>query len=188
MGDKKDKLDIDESLLCIGDRQEPFSLAFVGTIAASSGYGFQALNGATNPDRSSIDMMITSKNNKALWQDLKIQAKCTYYHEVKGNYLDFKIKKKNFNDILTNRSPHILVVVNVPRPPSEWVIFNEKSCTLLYNCYWYSLKGLEPIDKGSKVLKIPSSNVLNKDSLSRIMGLVSEGKFVSYENKVIDLL
>lgn len=179
---------MDSNTLCVNDRQEPFSVAYIGAIAAASGYGFTVLNGATNPDRCSIDAQISIPYSRDIWlQDLKVQAKCTYYHKPKKTYFPFDIDKKNYDDIRLNRSPHLLVVVNVPKTPSEWVSFNDGSTELKYNCYYMSLKGLGEIDTGQKTLHIPLTNTLSINRLSEIMGLLADGKFILHNNEVVDL-
>jgi hypothetical protein len=178
------------NVLCVNDRQEPFSTAYIGAIAAAAGYGFTILNGATNPDRCSIDAQISIPNTRnILIQDLKVQAKCTYHHEPKKTYFPFEIEKKNYDDIRLNRNPHLLVVVNVPRIPSHWILFNDNSMELMYSCYYMSLKGMGEMDVGkkTKVIRIPISNILNTSRLSEIMSLLAVGKFILHNNEVIDL-
>ena len=176
------------NVLCINDRQEPFSVSYIGAIAAVAGYGFTVMNGATNPDRCSIDALISIPTTRnILCQHLKVQAKCTYYHEPKSTYFPFDIDKKNYDDIRLNRSPHLLVVVNVPRPPENWILVNEKSMELRYNCYYMSLRGLGDINTDSKTIRIPIDNILSADRLSEIMHLLAVGKFILHNNEIIDL-
>lgn len=177
--------DEDRFLLCKGDRQEPFSVSYISSIATSTGYGVEPNMSCLNPDRRSIDLTITQQGYPIV-QDLKVQAKCTYYHQPKGDYLPFKIKKKNFNEIKNNRNPHILVVANIPRECSDWVKYNPGSTELRNNCYWYSLRGLEDLEKGSTVLQIPLIQRFDNLQLSRLMNLLGEGKFLSFDNQVID--
>lgn len=175
--------------LHLNDRQEPYSIAFIGSIVATAGYSFQAFNSATNPDRVSIDAQISIPEIKdVLIQDLKVQAKCTYYHQPKEGYLPFKINKKNYDDIRLNRNPHLLLVVNIPKSNNEWVLSNDRSLELRYNCYYLSLVGLDEIAGDSKTLRIPLGNVLTPGRLSEIMDLLSEGKFIKHNNDVIDLV
>ena len=175
-------------ILCINDRQEPFSTAYIGAIAATAGYGFTVLNGATNPDRCSIDAQISIPTTRdVLIQDLKVQAKCTYYHEPKEKYFPFTIERKNYDDIRLNKNPHLLVVVNIPKPPSEWIVFNNNSIELRYNCYYMSLKGLADMHTESKTLHIPLTNILSAARLSEIMGLLADGKFILHDNKIVNL-
>ena len=186
---------MDSYVLCVKDRQEPFSISYIGSIAAAAGYGFDSPNGTTNPDRSSIDCNVSTPNPRVLFRTLNIQAKCTYHHEPNETYIPFKIKKKNYDDIRLSPNPHLLVVVNVPRNINEWVFFNDKSTELRYNCYYMSLKGLGELgideetgrDRQSKIIHIPITNKLDVDRLSEIMNLLRDGKFILHNNEVIDL-
>jgi hypothetical protein len=179
-----------ESTLCVGDRQEPFAFAFISAIAAASGYGFTDKTSGFSPDRCSIDVVISSYNNKAQYQDLKIQSKCTYHHKIKDGYMSYVINEKNFYDIRDNKSPHLLVVTHIPsNNPMEWVRYNEKNIELRYNCYYFSLIGVSNIKEGNKstTLKIPEKNILNQSSLSMLMKLIEEGKFITFDDKVVDI-
>lgn len=177
---------MNDSTLCINDRQEPFSVSYICAIATAAGYGVEIHNTATSPDRKSIDLTITQYGMPD-YSDLKIQAKCTYHHNPKDDYIPFVVNKKNYNDIRRNKSPHLLIVVNVPRSPEEWIIFNENSSILSYNCYYYSLRGLDEIDTETKTLKIPLSNKFDTCKLNEIMNLLYGGKFIIYDNTIVNL-
>jgi len=175
---------MDDSLLCIKDRQEPFSISYISAIATASGYGVDLNISSMSPDRKSIDLSI-SQNGSPIIQDLKIQAKCTYFYQPKKGYLPFKLKKKNYDDIRKNHNPHILVVINIPSEnPFEWVTYNGNSTELKNNCYWYSLKGLDELkkEKESIMLHIPLTNRFDGSQLSKLMNLLYEGK-VDSSNK-----
>lgn len=176
---------MENSVLEVGGRQEPFSISYISAIATAAGYGV-SLNTSLNPDRKSIDLSI-EQFGRPIIDVLRIQAKCTFHYLPKDNYLPFQIKKKNYEDIRLSKKPHILVVLNVPKECGEWVFFNENSMELKYNCYWYSLKGLDELKKDSTVLRIPLENKLDILQLSRMMKLLYEGNFLSYDNKVIEV-
>ena len=170
-------------------RQEPYSISYTSAIATAAGYGVEIPATQISPDKRSTDLTIT-QYNLAIVEDLKVQAKCTFAKtpNLKKGYLSFTFDRiKNYNDLKNKKSPHILVVVHVPEDINKWVSFHDNSIELYHNAYWMSLRGMEDTDQQTKTIRIPLENRFTTESLTYLMNLLYYGKFVSFDNKEIDL-
>lgn len=150
-------------------RKEQFSEAFVRAFAAPLG-----LNPSKpEVDNDSIDLRLSGKDYNGLISspEIGIQLKCTEQEINEDGFLHFKLKKKNYLDLCNTRVlfPRYLFVFLIPKEVDTWVLEKENSIELQYKGLWFSLKGLPVIETKSKVIKIPSSNVINKEILQKMM-------------------
>jgi hypothetical protein len=64
----------------------------------------------------------------------------------------------------------ILVVLELPEDPAEWVNWDDEGLTMHRRAWWLSISGLPEIDEGgSRTVVIPQSQFLAPDSLTTLM-------------------
>ena len=158
-------------------KKEQFSKAFIRAFSSTLGFNPSELE----VDDDSIDLKLSSKNYTGLFSspELHIQLKCTEQIISKDNYLHFQLSKKNYNDLRnTNIAfPRYLFVFLVPNNISDWIVESNDKLELKYKGLWYSLRGLPDLKKqSSKIIKIPSSNIITRDILSKMMEFSSQSK------------
>lgn len=155
-------------------KKEQFSLAYVGAVAAASGYSVHK----PSVDNESIDLGISARTAGAIRSPrLELQIKCTSL-TPEPEYIGFDLKKKNYDDLRhTNLLvPRILVVVLVPGDVNDWIDHDER-CLVLKHCgYWVSLLGLpEKANRRSVAVRLPRRQLFSPTGLQELMALIAGG-------------
>ena len=147
----------------LNDQKEQFSLAFVHAVASRAGYQVEI----PTKDRNSVDGRVLSDT-----EIIEFQAKATSQQIESDGVVSFRLPKKNYNDLRDTRAMalRLLVVVQVPNDPGEWIDQSDEQLCLTSWGVWKTLRGAEEIDKESVTVKIPSSNRFNFEGLEALMG------------------
>lgn len=159
--------------------QEDFSLAYIQSICAVTGFNYVP----PARDNDGIDVQIRGKGfdtAKVCLPKLDVQLKCLSGLkdlDMKNGFIRYKLRENNYNKLTNTIYPSILVVHLVPNEPHEWIQQNDLGTTLRYTSYWYSLAGNNNIS-GSKTIKIPFRQVLNAKTLCDMMKAVSQGSII----------
>ena len=72
--------------------------------------------------------------------------------------------------------PLILVVLVLPKDPSEWLNWNEEEIAMRGRMWWVSLRGYPSIDTKSKTISLPENQMINLESLPELMDRVRRGE------------
>ena len=97
-------------ILTDNQRKEKLSQAFVAALAARDGHMFQQ---GPDPDMDSIDATVRSGPPSREAVDLQLKATSSALTGPAG--LRFRLKRKNYNDLATDRAvPLVLVVLELP--------------------------------------------------------------------------
>ena len=153
---------VTDPILTDNQRKAEISYAFLHALAASGGYSVQR---GPEPDVDSIDATVRSGSQHR--EAIDIQLKATANPKTGKDGLRFRLKRKNYNDLVAPRAvPLLLVVLELPADESEWI-----DCTpdrlIMRKCgWWLSLAGWDPIDAGSRTVVIPSSQRIESSGLA----------------------
>ena len=164
--------------LHMSKRQEEFSIAWLHAISAAAGFSFET----KRVDVDGIDATISQKSegkSRAIYEDIKVQLKCTHAHSPTGQTLTFPLKAINYNLLSGKRIiPRILVVLHVPEKIDEWLTHSTDKLVLRNCAYWTSLHNKAPTDNKTSVsVPIPINQRLTVSELVRMMDLAAKGKF-----------
>ncbi len=124
-----------------------------------------------HPDMDSIDATIRRGPPNRRVIDIQLKATASPVHKKDG--LHFRLKQKNYNDLVGSRSvPLLLVVLELPANEAEWL-----ECTLerliIRKCgWWHSLAGQESIEAGSRTIVIPYSQRISGSGLAPLFAQV----------------
>jgi len=168
-------------LLCMSDRQDLYSMAYVQAIIAAAGF-----NWATpERDRNSDDMYILYQQIDGFpstYEYLLVQVKCTFAHKVESdNTIHYPLPLRNYNHLRQGIMPRILIVLLVPRPElnatEPWIECVEQHTIFRYRAYWLSLMGAEPTtNQDSVTVKIPTDKPFNIETVHFLMDqMVAKG-------------
>lgn len=160
-------------LLAMSDRQDLYSMAYIGAIVAASGFNTSSVA----RDRNSNDLSIEYGGNDPmpLYSRLVIQVKCTFAHSIQDDgFIHYPLQINNYNDLRNSIDPMILVVVLVPRvdgdPIIPWIECRDDHSLLRYRAYYLSLNGEEESNNSSTVtVRVPESNSFDIDSVRFLM-------------------
>ncbi|CAK2804528.1 DUF4365 domain-containing protein [Vibrio splendidus] len=152
--------------------KELVSISYMYAICAQTGLNL------SDPviDNDGVDTTLRGKGYHGYtWSKPKvdIQLKCTRFKrkniDFKTRTLSFNLKKINYDELTDTEYPSILIVNTVPTEQDNWIVQNNHSLGLRYNCYWYSLMGNKPLSKQSRTLKIPLSQRLTPEAVLWLM-------------------
>ncbi|MDE0101241.1 MAG: DUF4365 domain-containing protein [Bryobacterales bacterium] len=158
------------ALLTDNQRKAEISHAYLAALAARDGYSMQR---GPDPDVDSIDATI--RRGAPDWGLIDTQLKATANARRREDGLHFRLKRKNYNDLVRSRAaPLVLVVLELPPNELEWL-----DCTpdrlIIRKCgWWCSLSGQEPMDAGSRTIVIPSSQRISGSGLAPLFAQVRE--------------
>jgi len=126
-------------------------------------------------DDDSVDVEVSATGKIAegsfVSPKVQVQLKATINCN-KGNdeTISFSLKKKNYDNLRANTLvPRLLVVLCLPKDQSDWVIEDAKKLVLKESACYYSLKGMEDIEKESITIHIPRKNRLTSEKLYELM-------------------
>ena len=104
-------------ILTDNQRKEKLSHAFIAALAARDGHMFQQ---GPDPDMDSIDATVRTGPPGREALDLQLKATSNALTGPAG--LRFRLKRKNYNDLATDRAvPLVLVVLELPSDESRWL-------------------------------------------------------------------
>ena len=149
--------------------QEQFSLAYVQAVCSSASLSVNTV------DRDfGVDLNINGQRS-AGWKfspQIDIQVKSTSTATVGQNSVSFKLKRKNYDDLIdTNLStPRYLFLVLIPSDPVNWLSISESEMISRKCGYWMSLKGMPTTTNESTVtINVPRDHLLTRQSVLKLM-------------------
>ena len=166
-GQRRQTLAYQRTLLSDNDRKERLSFAYLSALSAFAGYTCQS---GAEPDRYSVDA--TVRSGETMRPQIDVQLKATSVPNLHGDGLHFQLGSKNYNDLceFPRGCPLILVVLELPEDPDEWINWDDEGLTMHRRAWWLSISRLPEIDEGSsKTVVIPQSQFLSPDSLTKLM-------------------
>ena len=159
-----------DALLSDNHRKAEISHAFLAALAARDGYSMQR---GPDPDVDSIDATIRSGTPHRDVIDVQLKATATLDEREDG--LHFRLKQKNYNDLVSPRAvPLLLIVLELPSMESEWVDCTPERLIIRKCGWWLSLAGRDPMDAGSRTIVIPSSQRIGGSGLAPLFAQVRE--------------
>ena len=156
-----------DNLLTVSDQKEKLSLVYAGALAARAGY----LTSVPDLDRDSVDLRIQAGGERRPALELQLKATASM-DKPKDGLLAFRLSAKNYNDLrVETQTPRLLVVLELPRDETRWMTVTVEKIVLRRRAYWLSLqRGHEEVtDQETVTVHIPEQNVLNVETLQKLM-------------------
>jgi hypothetical protein len=161
----------------ITQQQEQFSNVYLQAVATVAGYSLSK----PQVDDDSVDYSIHKRGGNGTIRSPRIdlQLKCQLNDsQLDGQGLSYALKIKNYEDLRPDNVlvPRILLVVLVPRLPSDWLEQYDTGTILKYSGYWASLRGKPPTSNSKTVsIWIPRHNHFTVQQLNQLMSIVESG-------------
>jgi hypothetical protein len=157
-------------MMDISQRKEQFSYAYVHAVSAVTGFTLYH----PDVDDDSIDLGIAGRIAHDIPRPprIELQLKCTSDDVVRGNYVVYPLKLKNYDDLrlVDLVVPRILVVVLGPDDEAEWLHQSEEELSLRRCAYWASLRGLDDTNKRRSIsIRLPRQNLFSTEGLRGLM-------------------
>ena len=148
----------------LNDQKEQFSLAFVHAVASCAGFQVEI----PSKDRNSVDGRVLSDT-----EIIEFQAKATSQQIEREGIVRFPLPVKNYDDLRNPRSMalRLLVVVQMPDDPEEWLDQTDEQLCLSGRGVWQTLRGADDSQNTTSVtIPIPGSNRFDCEGLVALMG------------------
>ena len=154
-----------DSLLTNPDREELLSKAYAHAVAASAGY----VTAAYELDRDGIDMRIQAGG--VMRPALELQLKATINLGDGGGHVRFQLRRRNYDLLrLEAQTPRLLVVLELPKNPDQWMEITADELVIRHRAYWMSLLGYdETTNQSSVTVHIPKQNRFDVAGLRSLM-------------------
>ncbi len=156
---------VNDAILTTPDTQEALSRAYVEAVAAAAGYS----TARPEIDRDSIDVTISAGGS--MRPRIDIQLKATTNLKSRDGIYRFRLSIKNYNDLRAEtQTPRILVILNMPSSPKEWLNITSEALVLRHAAYWKSMRNAPETENTSSVsIDVPSANVFDVSGLKELM-------------------
>ncbi len=160
-------------MLSISQIQSELSLAYLHALSVSCGYSVET----PRIDMDSVDAVISASGKLHATSILKsprieVQLKATTRCVVNNQgELSFPLEIKNYDDLRVKTVvPRLLVVFCMPADQSDWITCSPDELILRKCAYYLNLEGMEESSNSTSVtVRLPLANLLNPDSLKRLM-------------------
>ena len=163
-------------------KMEDMSEAYIRALCAANGYSVSC----SNHDNDGYDITIRCKGQVVpesiiISPSVDVQLKSSYaqIREEADGSIVYSLEVKNYKWLIdaSRFTPIILVVFHMHDDENLWIEHTKDWLKITKCAYWISLKGEADTDNTSTIsIKIPSTNILTKDSLKEIMAKISKGE------------
>ena len=162
-----------DALLSDDDVESALSIAYVHAVAALAGY---TCGEPPGPDRDSVDIQVSAGGHMRPKVDFQLKASIALTGDLDN--FNYPLKMKNYNDLrVPTQTPRALIVLDLPRDPSEWLKISVDEMIIKRAAYWCSLAGLPEVTNATKkTIYIPRANVFDVDALKRMMECSRRGR------------
>lgn len=158
---------MDEAILTDNDRKAELSFAYVAALAAHAGYTCQR---GPQPDVASVDATIRSGD--ASYTQFDVQHKATSAPSRGTDGLRFRLSRKNYNDLIADRTtPLLLIVLELPPADADWLECTVEHLTMRRCGWWASLSGGALTDGETTTVVIPEDQRIGASGLAPLMAV-----------------
>lgn len=115
---------------------------------------------------------------------LDYQLKATENWKIRNDYIVYNLESKTYNDLVDtyndpyDHCPLILILLCLPNEKKSWLTANTESLIMKNCCYWFCIDDSyeHKNNKSSVTIRIPSSNLLNPESIVFLMDKINSNK------------
>lgn len=103
--------------------------------------------------------------------------------KIKDGIISFVLKRKNYDDLRAQgyQAPRYLIILDLPKQPSKWLVHKKKFMALKKHCYWLSLKDLPEKKQENITVHIPTDQRFTTKVLTQMLEKARTGE--SYVQK-----
>ena len=159
--------------------EEDLSISYLRAIAAQAQITFELRN-RDDDGRDAELSKITQVNGAPFNAEFSVQLKATYSksaYKQSDDFIKYRLKAKNYNDLCRRGTKSIILgLLILPSNVSNWVSQSAEKLILQKCMYWISLRGnKETANSSSVTVKIPKSNVLSAEQLTKMVDIIANG-------------
>ena len=154
--------------------KEDLHISYISALCAAADVSYDFQIHDDDSTDGIIKKRIILENGQFYDASVRIQLKCTSslsQYEDKGDYLAYRLKVKNYNDLCTaSTTPIILGLFVLPEDDSSWVHWTSEELLIRGCMYWAEFSTQQrSSNSGTVSVKINKSQVLNQKTLLAIL-------------------
>ena len=116
----------------------------------------------------SVDATIRSGDASSTQFD--VQLKATSTPNLKTDGLHFRLLRKNYNDLVADRTtPLLLIVLELPPADADWLECTVEHLVMRRCGWWKSLLGNDPTDAETITIVIPEKQRIGTSGMALLM-------------------
>lgn len=159
-------------------RKEDLSSSYLSAICAYGGIDFEKVHHDDDSTDVVIKKTVTLEEGRKYISTLRVQLKSTSspgQYTDKGEYLVYKLKVKNYNDLcMEGTTAVILALLVLPEDESDWLTWTQEELLIKGCMYWASFALHQPSQNSETVsVHIDKKNVINSTTLNIIMDKIA---------------
>ena len=159
--------------------KEDISISYISVLCAYAGIAYEIIRHDDDSTDGLLMERVQLDNGFCYNVQLRIQLKCTSsasQYIDNGEYIIYRLKAKNYNDLRTrSTTPVILGLLVLPEDEREWVKWSSEELLMKGCMYWADFsRNRESFNNSTVNVKLKKSNVINSDSLNRILTKIAK--------------
>lgn len=165
--------------------KECLSISYLGTICSYLDVTYEVRNRAADNNKIDLTIQRFNKYNEDGWiksPRIDFQMKTTSVPKYSCEYLNYNVNRETFEALSGYTSvPHILAILVLPEDVDKWVTITTDKLIVTEKMYWYNISTSDMKINGSQkniTLKIPLTNIINKESLTKMLDLTSSREVI----------
>lgn len=155
--------------------KQQFSLAAAHAIATAARCTMENIK--VDVERVDFTVRQATTHLKYTSSVVDVQMKCTEQDLLRDDGMHWSLSRDHYDRLRDPDTYHrkILVVMQVPRDPGDWLVSDDKGMLLRTAGYWACVEGAGPIDTGSTTVVLPTTQPFDVDQLLGILQRVGNG-------------
>lgn len=159
--------------------KEDLQISYISALCAASGISYDTQRHDGDSTDGIIKKRITFHDGLFYDSAVRIQLKCTSspsQYEDKGEYISYKLKVKNYNDLCTpSTTPIILGLLILPEDENDWVKWSTEELLIKGCMYWADFSTQQKSENSETVsVRINKENIINQETLSEILEKIAK--------------
>lgn len=159
--------------------KEDLHISYISALCAAAGISYDIQRHDNDSTDGIIKKRISLGNDLFYDSAVRIQLKATSsssQYEDKGQYITYKLKVKNYNDLCTpSTTPIILGLLILPEDENEWVKWSTEELLIKGCMYWADFSTQQISDNSDTVsVRLEKQNVINQETLLNILERIAK--------------
>lgn len=161
-------------------QKEDIHIGYIYALCACAGVDYEIINHDEDSTDGILKKKIKFPDGTYFISELRIQLKATSslsQYQDKGDYISYKLKAKNYNDLCTQgTSPIVLGLLILPENNSDWVKWSKEELLVRGCMYWADFSHNNKSGNDSTVtVNISKKNIINDETLLEILTKIAKG-------------
>lgn len=160
-------------------KKESLHISYISAVCAAAGVSYDIQINDDDSTDGIIKKRMTFPEGYFYDSSVRIQLKCTSspsQYADKGDYISYKLKVKNYNDLCTrSTTPIILGLLILPEDEGTWVEWTEEELLIKGCMYWADFSTQQPSDNSDTVsVKVLKNHILNQETILDILWKIAK--------------